>query len=144
MPRSPGRQLRSRNMLSNKRKAQLIIVAAFVFGIVVGASGQYLFWRSSQSQTANTTDQVLNELTSAVKLSAEQRNQADRILQESQQQYQELRVQVRPQFNAVRDATRKRIAALLTSEQQTLFEKYTRELDAKREEKEKASANSKK
>lgn len=131
-------------MLSNKRKAQLIIVAAFVFGIVVGASGQYLFWRSSQSQTANTTDQVLNELTSAVKLSAEQRNQADRILQESQQQYQELRVQVRPQFNAVRDATRKRIAALLTSEQQTLFEKYTRELDAKREEKEKASANSKK
>jgi len=124
-------------MLTNKRKAQLIIIAAFVMGIVVGASGQYLFQHTSQSQANNST---LDDLTRAVRLTPEQRVQADKILCDSQTQYQEVRVRVRPQFNEVRDATRKRIAAILSQEQQALFEQYTRELDAKKEAKEKASA----
>jgi len=80
-------------------------------------------------------------LTRAVKLSPEQRIQADQILTDSQSQYQEVRIRVRPQFNEVRDATRKRIASILTPEQQVLFEQYTRELDAKKEAKERAAAS---
>ncbi len=124
-------------MVNNKRKAQLIIFAAFVLGIVVGASGQYLLIHKTQSQSSSST---LDDLTRAVKLTPEQRTQADQILSDSQAQYQEVRIKVRPQFNVVRDATRKRIASILTPEQQLLFEQYTRELDAKKEAKEKAAA----
>lgn len=125
-------------MVNNKRKAQLIIIGAFVLGIVVGASGHFLFQHTTQSQTSNST---LDDLTRAVKLSPEQRIQADQILTDSQSQYQEVRIRVRPQFNEVRDATRKRIASILTPEQQVLFEQYTRELDAKKEAKERAAAS---
>lgn len=125
-------------MVDNKRKAQLIIIGAFVLGIVVGASGQYLFEHRTQSQASNST---LDDLTRAVRLTPEQRVQADQILTDSQAQYQEVRIRVRPQFNVVRDATRKRIASILSPEQQVLFEQYTRELDAKKEAKEKAAAS---
>jgi hypothetical protein len=76
---------------------------------------------------------MLDELTRSVMLSKEQRIQVEQLLAESRQQYQDLRNQMRPQYNAIRDATSKRISSILTPEQQSLYEKWTRDLDAKRE-----------
>lgn len=122
--------------LPNKRKAQLIILAAFVLGIVVGASGQYLLlYRSLSSQPA-TTVKVIDELNQRLTLTTEQRIRIERLLADARRQYQILDDEVRPQYKAIRLETRKLVALELTPEQQTSFEQYTRELDAKREAKE--------
>lgn len=122
--------------LPNKRKAQLIILAAFVLGIVVGASGQYLLlYRSLSSQPA-TAVKVIDELNQRLTLTTEQRIRIERLLADARRQYQILDDEVRPQYKTIRLETRKLVALELTPEQQTLFEQYTRELDAKREAKE--------
>lgn len=124
-------------MLTNKHKAQLIIVMTFVLGVVVGAAGQYLFLQNTSSKPANANQEQIDEMARAVHLTPAQRNEVEQMLAESRQQYQVLREQMRPQFVAVRDATRKRIHSILPPEQQVLFEQWTRELDAKRQQKEK-------
>lgn len=127
-------------MLTNKHKAQLIILAAFVLGIVVGASGQYLFLHKSLSQPVNSTQEMLDGLTREVKLTKEQRTQAEQIYNEAQGKYQELRNQSRPQYDAVRNEMRKRISTILSPEQQLLYDERNRNLDAKRLQKEKAQS----
>lgn len=128
--------LANQNSIATKRKAQFIILAAFLLGIVVGASGQYLLLHRSMNKQIGTAVPIIDELNNRLSLTQTQRTEIDKLLAESRRQYQLLDDEVRPQYKAIRLDTRKRIATLLTAEQQTLFEQYTRELDAKRETKE--------
>ncbi|MBL8189689.1 MAG: hypothetical protein JNK38_16880 [Acidobacteria bacterium] len=128
--------LANQNSIATKRKAQFIILAAFLLGIVVGASGQYLLLHRSMNKQVGTSVPIIDELNNRLSLTQAQRTEIDKLLAESRRQYQLLDDEVRPQYKAIRLDTRKRIATLLTAEQQTLFEQYTRELDAKREAKE--------
>lgn len=128
-------------MVTNKRKAQFIILATFIAGIVVGAAGQYLVAHQSLSKSGNSNQEMLDDMTRTIKLTADQRDQVEQFLGDSKQQYQDLRNQMRPQYNAIRDATRKRISSILSTEQQSLYEKWTRDLDAKREREKAASAS---
>ena len=128
-------------MLTNKRKAQLIIIATFVAGIIVGGAGQYLVAHQSLSKSGNSNVEMLDDMTQSIKLTTDQRVQVEQFLGDSKQQYQDLRNQMRPQYNAIRDATRKRISSILSSEQQILYEKWTRDLDAKREREKATSAS---
>jgi Spy/CpxP family protein refolding chaperone len=129
-------------MVTNKRKAQLIIIATFTAGIIVGAAGQYLVVHQSLSKSGNSNQEVLDGMTRSIKLTTDQRAQVEQFLGDSRQQYQDLRNQMRPQYNAIRDATRKRISSILSTEQQSLYEKWTRDLDAKREQEKAVSAAS--
>lgn len=131
----------NQSQLATKRKAHLIILASFVLGIVVGASGQYLFIHrllnnQAQNGQASSAVKIIDELTQRLNLTTDQRNRTDQLLADARRQYQILDDDVRPQYKAIRLETRKRISALLTPEQQPLFDQYTRELDAKREAKE--------
>ncbi len=126
----------NQNYIATKRKAQFIILATFILGIVVGASGQYLLLHRSVNKQVGASVPIIDELTQRLSLTQEQRNEIDKLLAESRRQYQLLDDEVRPQYKAIRLDTRKRIATLLTPEQQTLFEQYKSELDAKREAKE--------
>lgn len=126
----------NQNQIANKRKAQLIIFAAFVLGIVVGASGQYLLLHRSLNNQTGVSVKVIDELNQRLTLTTEQRSQIEKLLAEARRQYQILDDEVRPQYKTIRLETRKLISLELTPEQQTLFEQYTRELDAKREAKE--------
>jgi len=122
-------------MLTSKRKAHLIIITAFALGIVVGASGQYLLSHQAPPRPASTTTDIANELTHILKLDQSQRSQIVQIFSECQKQNQDLRSQTRPQFQAVRENARNRIRAILSSEQQALYNQWLKELDAKREKK---------
>lgn len=124
------------NYIATKRKAQFIIVATFILGIVVGASGQYLLLHRSMNKQVGTSAPIIDELTKRLSLTSAQRIEIDTMLAEARRQYQLLDDEVRPQYKAIRLDTRKRIVTVLTPQQQTQFEQYTRELDAKREAKE--------
>lgn len=119
-------------MFTDKRKAQMIVLAAFLCGIIAGAAGQYLFRQKTLSQPAASATETLDEMTRAIKLTPPQRTEIEQILDDTRRQYQELRDRTRPQYNEIRDAARGRIRALLPPDQQALYEEWTRQQDAKR------------
>jgi hypothetical protein len=119
-------------MLSNKIKAQLMLVATFLLGVVIGASGLYLYNRQFNSSQSNEQE-LLNDLSRSLQLTLEQKSKVEEILKQSKQEYQELRNQNRPQFQAVRDRVRLRIKEVLSAEQKERYDEWNRHQDAKRE-----------
>jgi hypothetical protein len=122
-------------MLTSKRKAHLIIITTFALGVMVGASGQYLLFHQSVPQRPPLPGEVASELTRILKLDQLQRTQLEQILNEHHQQYQEYKSRAQLHYTAMRDNNRKRIRALLSVDQQALYDQWTREVDLKREKK---------
>ncbi|MFZ4627367.1 MAG: hypothetical protein ACOYNR_03455 [Blastocatellia bacterium] len=120
-------------MLTNKRKAQLMIVGTFLLGVAVGTGGTYLFWKQQPAPTSSSPQALLDDLGRTLELTAQQRDEIEVILKRSREAYQELRNQNRPQFLAVRDQMREQIREKLTPEQQRRYEKWNKEQDARRE-----------
>jgi Spy/CpxP family protein refolding chaperone len=125
--------MRQQAMLTNRRKAQLIIIATFLFGTIVGASGHYLLSKQPLINQSAPPPNTLDEITRTVGLNAEQRTQVEQMLEDSRREQQELRTQIKPQFTAIRIRCRDRIRAILTPEQQALYDKWNQEQDAKRD-----------
>jgi hypothetical protein len=119
-------------MLTSKRKAHLIVVTAFILGIAVGASGQYLLSYQAPPPPASTPAEVADELTRVLNLDQPQHSQVIQILSDCQTQSQDLKEQNRPHFQAIRENGRNRIRALLSPEQLVLFNQWIKDLDAKR------------
>jgi Spy/CpxP family protein refolding chaperone len=122
-------------MLTSKRKAHLIVVTAFVLGITVGASGQFLL-SQPPPPVASTPAAVADEMTRAANLDQSQRSQVIKILGDCQKQSQDLKEQTRPQYQAIRESARNRIRAILSPEQLVSFNQWIKDLDARREKKE--------
>src|SRR5262245_50178055 len=123
-------------MLTSKRKAHLIVVTAFILGVAVGSSGQYLLSNRVAHPAASTPVDVSDEVTGGLKLDQPRHAQLIQILADCQKQSQQPREQNRPQFQAIRENARDRIRALLSPEQLTLFNQWIKDLDAKREKRE--------
>lgn len=119
-------------MFPDKRKAQIIVVAAFLCGVIAGGAGQYLLFQKTVLHPASSAAETLDEMTGAVKLTSTQRAEIEKILDDARQQSQELRASLRPQYDRIRNTTRARIRALLLPEQQALYEEWTLKQDAKR------------
>lgn len=124
--------------LTNKNKAQLIIFTTFLLGIIVGGSGQYLWMKQSTPRQANTTQEILEDLSENVGLEADQKARIGAIIDETFERYEVMRNQVRPQFTAIRDDARRRVRSILSSEQQIRYDIWTREQDHLKEQKENA------
>lgn len=122
-------------MLTTKRKAHLIVVTAFILGVAVGASGQFLLSYQAPPRAASTPADISAELTRVLNLDQPQSSQVLQILSECQKQNQDLKEQTRPQYQAIREKARNHIRALLSPEQLTLFNQWIKDLDAKREKK---------
>jgi uncharacterized membrane protein len=119
-------------MFNDKHKAQMIVLTAFLCGIIAGAAGQYLFRQKTLSPPAASATETLDEMTRAIKLTPQQRTEVEQILDDTKRQYQELRDRTKPQYNEIRDAARERIRSLLPADQQALYQEWTRRQDAKR------------
>jgi Spy/CpxP family protein refolding chaperone len=116
-------------MVANKTKARLVLLATFTLGILAGVLGMNLL--NTRTLGSRSATGQLEELTTEVKLTGEQRQQVEQILAETKQQYRELQNQVHPKFVEIRTATRTRIRALLTPEQQALYDEWNRKRDAR-------------
>lgn len=119
-------------MLSNKIKAQLMLVTTFLLGVVIGAAGLYVYNRQFGGNPSSEQE-LLDDLSRSLALSPEQKTKVEEILKQSKQEYQELRNQNRPQFQAVRDRVRLRIKEVLSADQQIRYDEWNSQQDAKRE-----------
>jgi succinate dehydrogenase/fumarate reductase flavoprotein subunit len=129
---------------SSRSKARLIVVTVFVIGFAAGALALNLYEKLSRSSSKepprNGTEVLLKRMNDKVGLSSDQQDQIKKILDETNDKYKDLRVEMEPRikdfeprFNAVRQESRDRIRALLNAEQLPKYEQMVTEHDKMRE-----------
>lgn len=130
----------------SQRKARLLVLAVFVIGFVAGVLSMNLYQRSSGPEPYQSDvdtkpqDRIVRQMNQKLALTSEQQKAIGRILDETFDQYKEIRKEMeprikdfKPRFDEERQKSRDRIRALLTPEQLPGFEEMVKENDLKRE-----------
>lgn len=124
----------------NRFVAIAAAIALVVSGVVIGALGTYLAlapprWHDERRPPPPPPPRgpqgppppFTGEMESRLDLSEDQRTQIRDILRKSREASDAIRRELRPRLESELDATRARIAAVLTPEQRTKFEELVRE-----------------
>jgi Spy/CpxP family protein refolding chaperone len=128
---------------TTRLKILLVLLCVFILGGVTGASLDSLYrlrGRHGGRQDGNGrggTDKMFEHMRRELNLTEPQATEIRAILDQTRNEYRALRTEVRPRYDAVRQNARTRIRALLTPEQQKLFDARAAERDARRDDEEK-------
>lgn len=120
-------------------KIWLVVVGVFILGGVTGASLDSLYrLRASSNERVEGRrrggkEDVFERMKRDFNLSDQQATEIRSILDQTRNEYRQLRIEVRPRYDAVRQNARTKIRALLTPEQQQKFDAQVAEHDAKRD-----------
>lgn len=129
---------------STRLKILLVLVGVFLLGGVTGASlasfyrlrgdgGPERHERRGGGGRGNREDKIFESMRRDLNLTDQQATEIRAILDQTRNDYRALRAEVRPRYDAVRQNARTRIRALLTPEQQKLFDARAAERDARRD-----------
>jgi hypothetical protein len=129
----------------NRLKILLVLLVVFILGGVTGASLDSLYrLRGRQQSSRQDRDRrgggrhdMFDRMRRDLNLSEQQATEIRAILDQTRNDYRALRAEVRPRYDTVRQNARTRIRALLTPEQQKLFDAKNAERDAKHDDDEK-------
>jgi hypothetical protein len=133
-------------MISNtsKNKARLIVLTIFIIGFTAGALSMNLYERLMNTgpvKRGKPPEFITKKIDERVNLNSEQQAHIRAILEETFEQYNEIRKDMdpklkefEPRFQEVRRKSRERIRAELTENQLPGFEKLMEEEDKRREE----------
>lgn len=120
-------------------KILLVLVGVFLLGGVTGASlASFYRLRGQERQErrggrGNREDRIFESMRRDLSLTEQQATEIRTILEQTRNDYRALRAEVRPRYDSVRQNARTRIRALLTPEQQKLFDARAAERDARRD-----------
>jgi Spy/CpxP family protein refolding chaperone len=124
---------------STRLKILLVLLGVFLLGGVTGASLASLYrLRGHEGQQrrgggrGNREDKIFESMRRDLNLTEQQATEIRAILDQTRNDYRALRAEVRPRYDSVRQNARTRIRALLTPEQQKLFDAKAAERDARR------------
>ena len=110
--------------------ALLAVTALFLAGIVVGVLGTHVFYAHTLRRPGGLADVGLRflaaDLGRRLDLTAAQRAEVDRILDDTRTELERSRARLLPELRSTMTATQERIAALLTPEQREEFERFRR------------------
>lgn len=124
-------------------KIWLVVVGVFVLGCVTGASfgSIYRLQAGGDERQAergrHSKEDLFESLKRDLNLNDNQATEVRAILDQTRNDYRALRAEVRPRYDALRQKARARIRALLTPEQQQLFDVKAAERDAQRDKEDK-------
>ncbi|HLL16093.1 MAG TPA: periplasmic heavy metal sensor [Pyrinomonadaceae bacterium] len=129
---------------STRLKILLVLLGVFLLGGVTGAS-LASFYRlrggperhEGRKGGGSREDKIFESLRRDLTLTEQQATEIRAILDQTRNDYRALRAEVRPRYDSVRQNARTRIRALLTPEQQKLFDARAAERDARRNDDEK-------
>ena len=123
--------------MNSRSRAIASLVAVFLLGCLCGASGLNLWFKKygwgRQNQPEMRRGERPNSIFDQLKLTSEQQAKLKLILDESRTQIDNVRSEMGPKFNAVRDQTNLRISAILNEEQKKKFEQSLKEMDQRRD-----------
>ncbi|HEX8844410.1 MAG TPA: hypothetical protein VF791_07190 [Pyrinomonadaceae bacterium] len=119
-------------------KIWLVVLGVFILGCLTGVALD-----SALRLKGSTTDRqemrsrrgkgdIFERMRRDLNLTDEQATQIRSILDQAREEYGQLRREVQPRYDAVRQQTREKIRALLTAEQQQKFDAKIAERDSRR------------
>ena len=114
-------------------KIWLVLLSVFALGCVTGAliDSAYRLHRHLEMHGSRGDRELFEDLRRDLNLNDQQAAQVRAILEETQNQFRQLRVEVRPRYDALRQQASEKIRAVLTPEQQKRFDQIVAERDAR-------------
>ncbi len=123
---------------TNRLKILLVLLVVFILGGVTGASLDSVYRMRAAGERhggrgggRRGKGDVFERMKRDLNLNEQQATEIRAILDETRSGYRALRAEVRPRYDALRQNSRTRIRALLTPEQQKLFDAKVAEHDAR-------------
>jgi Spy/CpxP family protein refolding chaperone len=124
---------------TTRLKIWLVVIGVFLLGGVTGAALDSVYRlrasggeRHERRGGQRNKERLFEEMKSDLGLTDQQATEIRAIIEETRNEYRQLREKCRPQYDAARAAARARIRALLNPEQQQKFDARTAERDARR------------
>ncbi len=115
------------------RRAYIYFIATFLLGIVVGgAATLFVAWNTGLWHRRPSKERIVRRLTRDLNLSPAQVEQLRGIMDDSEKKMQELRTQVGPQFDAIREDGHERIRKILNPGQLEKFNGLVRRHEERR------------
>jgi Spy/CpxP family protein refolding chaperone len=118
-------------------KIWLAVVVVFILGCVTGISLDSVYRLRTgdrpEKRGKGNKDDMFERMKRDLDLNEQQATQIRAILEQTREEYRQLRSEVRPRYDAARQNARTRIRALLTPEQQQKFDAKVAERDARRD-----------
>ncbi len=114
--------------MQSKTSASLLLIITFLLGGVTGSVSYYLYQRHAPSRQGPPRDPV-NDMAKALGLDAQQKVTLKSIMDQSRDRYRALSQQMRPQYDVIRDDTRRQIRHILRDDQKPRFEDFLKEVD---------------
>lgn len=114
----------------------LYLALLFFAGVAVGAFGLRLYTMNSVSASANPEEfrrRYVAELQSRLKLTDQQADQLQPILDETRQRHRELREKHKAEFDAIHNEQVRKIRLLLTDTQQAEYTRLLEEREKQRQ-----------
>lgn len=127
---------------TSRNKARAVVLSVFVIGVAAGALSMNLYQgRGSRQRGARVTPvAVVDKMKGRLNLTPDQSERIETIVKDTFSQYDTLREnaapcfeEIKPRFEATRQAGREKIRAILTEKQLPEYEKMVQEQDAERE-----------
>jgi Spy/CpxP family protein refolding chaperone len=118
-------------------KIWLAVVVVFILGGVTGISLDSVYRLRTgdrpEKRGKGNKDDMFERMKRDLDLNEQQATQIRAILEQTREEYRQLRSEVRPRYDAARQNARTKIRALLTPEQQQKFDAKVAERDARRD-----------
>jgi len=128
------------NKPTNQTKARVIVVAVFVLGLVAGGLSMNLYQRiTNASETraghphGKPQDYVLEKMNNTLNLTPDQQTSIREILKGTFEQYGDIKKDIEPRLDVVRQQGRQRIREVLRPDQLPKYEEMIRVHDSERE-----------
>jgi hypothetical protein len=124
-------------MIARSAKGKLLVFAVFFIGITSGVLiANFYDNRVTGSQPAATPNdraqraqRDINKFYDYLGLNEDQRAQARKIGEETQEDFRKLRQETQPRFQAIEQESRMKIRALLTDEQRLKYDEFRKRRD---------------
>jgi Spy/CpxP family protein refolding chaperone len=117
------------------RRVYLYFTLTAVLGAVLGGAGTYYYlWYTGRlhRDASFKKARAVAHLKEVLNLTDPQTQQLGQIFDESEQRTKDLQKEIEPQFQAIHMETRARIRAILSPEQQKVFDEHLRQIDERR------------
>jgi Spy/CpxP family protein refolding chaperone len=127
--------------VTDRPRALVILVAVFLLGAVIGASGSYFWLKNSENRREPSFGRIplpsrgqgRQRLPDFLQLTPEQETQFKEIMAESRRRLGELQKEQRPKVDAIRDETNRRFLEILNNEQRKKFELFLKQVQGFRQ-----------
>ena len=122
-----------------KIKVILTMSAVFALGAIIGASWGSIVVSKNAASTHlpahKSKPAVVEKFKARLKLSTEQTQRLESILDETQHEFRQLHLAVKPRFEEIRQTMRSGVRQMLDEEQKREYEAMVRERDSRRKNK---------